>query len=247
MEGEEDSGTRALVDGHFGDVFSVEGDSSCGGDVGFVSCDDFGECGFAGAVWSHDGVDFAGWNLKVYAIEDFGSVFECCVEVLYFQGHGRENGRWEIGRLGDWGSVCGLKSALRLGHLAAEGDFDVFDDGVRGEIEKIGEVDAGFEFYVVDGASGFVVEMAVFVKVWAVAGRFTVEVDLADNFVLNEGFKAVIYCRERDVRKGFSDAHEYFVGGGVDALPHQKAVDFLALAGHSEAVDFLWDVLYRGF
>ena len=72
--------------------------------------------------------------------------------------------------------------------MAAEGDFDIGDHGISWEVEEIGEVDAGLEFDVVDGAGGFVMEMAVLVKVRAVAGRFAVEIDLANDLVLHEGF-----------------------------------------------------------
>lgn len=95
--------------------------------------------------------------------------------------------------------------------MAAEGDFYVFDEGVWGEVEEVGEVDAGFEFYVVDGAGGFVVEMAVLFEIGAVAGGFAVEIDLADNLMLNEGFQAVVNGGEGDVGKGLLEAYKDFV------------------------------------
>lgn len=131
--------------------------------------------------------------------------------------------------------------------MAAEGNFNVFDDGIGGKLEEISEVDAGLEFNIVDGACVFVVEMAVFVKVWTITGGLAVEIDLSDDFVLHECFKAVVDRSKRDIRKGFLDAHENFVCGGVDALSHQKTVDFFALAGHAEGVDFLRDVRDLGF
>ena len=125
--------------------------------------------------------------------------------------------------------------------MAAEGDLDVFDDGVWWEVEKVGELDSGLEFYVVDGAGGFVVEMAVFVKIRAVAGRFAVEIDLANDLVLHEGFEAVVDSGKGYVGEGFLDPYEYLVCGGMGLFPHEETVDFLALASHAEAVDFLRD------
>jgi len=126
--------------------------------------------------------------------------------------------------------------------LAAEGDLDVFDDGVWGEVEEVSEIDAGLELDVVDGAGGFVVEMAVLIKVRAVAGRFAVEIDLADDIVLHEGFEAVVNSSEGDIGKGFLDAYENFICGRMGAALHEETIDFLTLAGHSEAVDFLRDL-----
>ncbi len=79
-----------------------------------------------------------------------------------------------------------------LSELAAEGDFDVFDHGVWRKVEDVGEVDAGLKFHIVNRAGGFIVKMAVLIEVWAVAGRFAVEVDLADDFMLHQRLKAVV-------------------------------------------------------
>jgi hypothetical protein len=86
------------------------------------------------------------------------------------------------------GRKAGLTVFEVLGdHLAAEGDFDVFDDRVRWKIEDISEVNAGLEFHIVNRACGFIVEMAVLIEVGAITGRFAVEVDLADDFMLHQG------------------------------------------------------------
>lgn len=123
--------------------------------------------------------------------------------------------------------------------MAAEGDFDVFYEGVGREVEKVGEVYAGFEFDVVDGAGDFVVEMAVFVEIGTVARGFAVEVDLADDAVLDEGLEAVVNSGEGYGGEDFFDPHEDLVGVRVIPFGHEDAVNFLPLPGHPEAVDFL--------
>lgn len=118
--------------------------------------------------------------------------------------------------------------------FAAEGYFDVFDDGSRREVEKVGDFDAGFEVDVMDHAGRLIVKMAVFAKIWAIAGGFTFEIDLADDAVLNECFKAVVNGGERDVGQAIFDTHEHIVGGRVIPLQHKSAIDLLALTRHSE-------------
>ena len=87
LEGEENPGAGALIDGQCRDIDAVHRDGSGGGDIGLVAGDDLGEGGLAGAVGPHDGVDFAGWNLKGDSLEDFGAVFEGGVEVLDVEAH----------------------------------------------------------------------------------------------------------------------------------------------------------------
>ena len=70
LEGEEEAGAGAGVDGHVEDVLAVEGDGACGDFVFFVAGEDFGKGAFAGAVGSHDGVDFTGVDGEVEAVED---------------------------------------------------------------------------------------------------------------------------------------------------------------------------------
>ena len=82
-----------------------------------------------------------------------------------------------------------------LGELAAQGDFDILDHCVRWKIENVGEVNAGLEFHVMNRSGGFIVKMAVLIEVRAVAGWFAVKVDLADDFVLHQRFKAVVNRR----------------------------------------------------
>ncbi len=135
-----------------------------------------------------------------------------------------------------------FKFESRRSELAAEGDFDVFDDGVGREIKDVGEVDAGFELHVVNRAGGFIVEMAVLIEVRAVAGWLAVEVHLADDFMLNQRLKAVVNRCQRDVWEGFLDPHENFVCRGMCTLAHQESIDFLALPCHAEAIDLLRDV-----
>ena len=131
--------------------------------------------------------------------------------------------------------------------MAAEGDFDVFDDCVGWEVEDVGQVDAGLEFDVVYRAGRLVVEMAVFVKVRAIARGLPVEINLADDVVADEGFEAVVNRGEGDVWQSLLDFDEDFVGGRVSPFSHEKTVDFLALAGHAEAVDFLRDIRWFGW
>ena len=108
------------------------------------------------------------------------------------------------------------------------------------KIEKIGEIDAGLELHVMDRAGGFVVEMAVLVKVRAVAGRLAVKIDLSHDVVLHQCLKAVVNGGEGDIWKCLLNTHEDLVCRRVAALPHKKTIDFLPLTGHAEAVDFLW-------
>ena len=94
LEGEENAGAGTLVNGHFKNPFSLQGDGAAGDNISFVAGDDLGKGGFSGAVWPHDGVDFAGWDLKADAFEDFGAVFESGVEVLDMQAHVGENSKF---------------------------------------------------------------------------------------------------------------------------------------------------------
>lgn len=138
----------------------------------------------------------------------------------------------------------------RGGEFAAEGDFDILDDGSGREVEEVGEIGTGFEIHVVDHAGRLVVEMAVFFKIRTVARGFALEIHLADDAVLHEGFEAVVNRGQRDVRQAVFDSHEDVVRGRVVPLLHEGAVNFLALARHSQArdligdLDFGWD--FRG-
>lgn len=133
------------------------------------------------------------------------------------------------------------------GELATEGDFDVLDDGIGRKVEDVSEVDAGFEFYIVDRSGGLIVKMAVLIEIRTIARRFAVEVHLADNLVLNKRLKTVVNGRQGDIGKGLFDAHEDLIRRGMGALPHQKTIDFLALPGHAQTVDLLrhfWVIMW---
>src|SRR6478735_153385 len=94
----------------------------------------------------------------------------------------------------------------------AEGDFDILDDGAGRQVEEVGEAGAGFELDVMDHAGDLVVEMAVLAEVRAVAGGFALEIHLADDAVLHEGFEAVVNRGERDVWQAVFYPHEDVVG-----------------------------------
>ena len=130
-----------------------------------------------------------------------------------------------------------------MGDATAEGDFDVIDHRARGQLQYVGQTDAGAELDIVDGAAGGVVEVAVFGEVRAVAGGFPLEVDLAYDAVLDEGFEAFVDGGQGNVRDAVLDAHEDLVGGRVIPAFHEDAVDFLALPRHAEPGDFRREVL----
>lgn len=134
---------------------------------------------------------------------------------------------------------CGVLGELGADEFSAEGDLDSVDDGTRWEVEHIGEIDAGLEADVVDNAGAGIVEMAVLAEVRAVARRFAVEVDLADDAMLHECFEAVVNRGERDIWQAIFDPHEDIVGGRVVPLLLENAVNLLPLAGHAEARNFL--------
>ena len=126
--------------------------------------------------------------------------------------------------------------------FAAEGDFDVLDDGPGWEVEDIGEANAGFEIDIVDHTGGGVVEMTVLAEVRAVAGGFALEVDLPDDAVLHEGFEAVVNRGKRDVRKPVLGPHEDLVGCRVVPLLDENPVNFLALPRHAQTGNFLGNI-----
>ena len=187
------------------------------------------EGGFAGAVRAHDGVDFAFRDVEGDALEDFGAVFEGGVEVLDVQAHGvgRELEIWRF------------EIEITSGEFAAQGDFDVVDDGAGREVEDVGEVEAGLEIHVVDHAGRRVVEMAVLAEVRAVAGGFAVEIDLPDDAVLHERFEAVVNGGQREVRKLVLGPHEDLVGGRVIPVLDENAVNLLPLPRHAQPGDLI--------
>ena len=126
--------------------------------------------------------------------------------------------------------------------FAAEGDFDVLDDGPGWEVKDIGEAYAGFEIDIVDHAGGGIMEMAVLAEVRAVAGGFALEVDLPDDAVLHERFEAVVNCSERDVREPVLGPHEDLVGRRVVPLLDENPVNFLALPRHAQTGNFLGNI-----
>ena len=92
-----------------------------------------------------------------------------------------------------------------------------------------------------------VVEMAVLAEVRAVAGRFALEIDLADDAVLHQRFQAVVNGGQREIRQAVLDPHEHLVGGRVIAVLDQNAVNFLPLARHAQAGDFFRNIGAVGF
>ena len=103
---QEEAGASALVDGHLQQIFAVEKHLALGDLILWVAGDGVGQGGLAGTVRAHDGVDLAGVDGQVNALEDFlrlAAFFRrqhLGVEVLNFQS--RHN-------------VCGFPSMKDLG------------------------------------------------------------------------------------------------------------------------------------
>jgi len=133
----------------------------------------------------------------------------------------------------DWGFV---------GNSAAECDFDFINERAIGKIENITEADARLEMNVVNHAGGGIVKMAVLGKVRTETGRLAVEVDLADDTVMNQRFQAVVNGGERDVGKPVLHPHEYLVGSGVGLFFGEDAVNLTPLTGHPQSADFIRDL-----
>lgn len=131
---------------------------------------------------------------------------------------------------------------LNADEFPAEGDFDIVDDGAGREVEDIGEIDAGLEIDVMDHAGGGVVEMAVLAEIRTVARGLAVEIHLADDAVLDEGFEAVVNGRQRNVRQAVFHPHEDVVGRRVVPFLLENPIHLLPLACHPEPRDFIRDV-----
>ena len=71
LEPEENAFAGADVDGHVEDVFAFVYDFALGDGVFGVACDDASKGAFAVAVGTHDGVDFADVDFKIYAFKNF--------------------------------------------------------------------------------------------------------------------------------------------------------------------------------
>jgi hypothetical protein len=73
LEGEEQTGAAASIDGHVQDVFAIEEDLAAGDFVVFVAAEDLAQRALARAVRAHDGVNFTGLDDEVQAFEDFAA------------------------------------------------------------------------------------------------------------------------------------------------------------------------------
>jgi len=86
LEGKEQAGATAGIDGHVEDVFAIEEDFATGDFVVFVATEDFAQRTFARAIRAHDGMDFTGVDGEVQAFEDFAAG-DLSVEGFNFEGH----------------------------------------------------------------------------------------------------------------------------------------------------------------
>jgi len=123
--------------------------------------------------------------------------------------------------------------------LDAVGSIAVWEDGFDLFENTGGEID------VERGAGGFVVKVGVRVEIGAVAGGTTLEVDLADEVALDEGFEAVVNRGEGGSRKLGFDAGVNFVGRGVIAFGEEGAINNFTLRGGAQAA--VSECLREGF
>lgn len=124
--------------------------------------------------------------------------------------------------------------------MPTKGDLDIFDDSVWWQIQQVLQVHTRLELHIVNRAGARVVEMPMIVKVRTIPRWLTVKIHLPDNVVLHQRLKTVIHCRQGYRRELFFDLHENLIRRRVRPLAPKKAINFLALAGHPKAVDFLW-------
>jgi hypothetical protein len=96
LEGKEEAGAAAGIDGHVEDVFAIEEDLAAGDFVVFVAAEDLAQSAFARTVRAHDGMDFTGVDGEIEAFEDFAAG-DLSVEVFDFEGHeGGENDEFRM-------------------------------------------------------------------------------------------------------------------------------------------------------
>ncbi len=86
-------------------------------------------------------------------------------------------------------------------------------------------------------------EVTVFVKIRAIPAGFAIKVDLADDAVLGERFEAIVHRGQGNLGKLVFDVEKDILRRRVNALRHQRAIHFPALARHAQAVDFLRKIL----
>lgn len=77
-------------------------------------------------------------------------------------------------------------------------------------------------------------KMAVLLEVWAVAGGFAVDVNLAHESATHQGFQAIVNRGERDCGHALFGAKKYFRCSGMVALLKENVKDFASLRGHSQ-------------
>ena len=112
-----------------------------------------------------------------------------------------------------------------------EGDLDEVGLVARGQdcfylSEKLGR-----QINVEGGAGGLIVEVGVWLEIRTVAGGLALEVYLADEIALHEGFEAVVNRGEGDGRQVGTNPGVNLVGGRVVATLVQGPIDDFALGG----------------
>lgn len=96
-----------------------------------------------------------------------------------------------------------------------------------GGVEGLDGVDVG------DAATGFAVEVDVFLDVGAVAGLGAFDLDEFDEAVAGEVLEAVVNGGERDAGGASFDAVEQVVGGGVVGRFGEDLEDLAAVGGEA--------------
>lgn len=124
------------------------------------------------------------------------------------------------------------------GNGAAERKFDVRDGGARRKIEEIFELHSRLEGHIVNDAGFLIVKMPVLMKIRAITARFAVEMDLSNDAMLREGLEAVIDRSEGNLWQTIFHREKKVLRRRMNAIFHERFVDFAALAGHAQTIDF---------
>ena len=126
---------------------------------------------------------------------------------------------------------------------AAESELDVRDSSARRQIEKIFELHARLECHIVNDAGFLIVKMPVLVKIWTIAAGFSIEMHLTDDAVLRQGLEAIIDRSERNLWQTIFHRKEKVLRRRVDSVSHQRFINFSALTGHAQTIDFCREII----
>ena len=70
LEGQEHACLRTLINRQFSNIFTVENNAATGDGVFGVAHQSIAQGGFTGAVGAHEHMGFAGFNIKIDAVQD---------------------------------------------------------------------------------------------------------------------------------------------------------------------------------